>query len=298
MSAILQRFAAVFHDPPPALAFEISEGGIAVARLRPKLEMAFQPLKPGVIGVSPLRDNVIDPDQFSAAVRAAAGPNGTRKRRDAALVLPDHCARIAVLDFVDFPSDRKEQLSLVRFRLRKSVPFDVEEAAVSYWPQPAGGKKMDVVTAVAPQEIVARYEAPFRAAGLNPGFVTISSLAFLELLQEKSLVVAAKLSGRVLNVMVLDKGRLRLVRSLELVSGGLPEVAADLYPTFVYVEDQLGAPAGKLLLAGFGERTEAARDQFQRELGIDVEPVRTLTGMPDESNAGLLGYLRSVAQVN
>lgn len=298
MSAIVHRISAILRDPPPALAFEISEAGIAGARLRPKLEMFFHPLKPGVISVSPLRDNIADPDQLSAAVRAAAGPNGTRKRRDAALILPDHCARVAVLDFVDFPSDRKEQLSLVRFRLRKSVPFDVEEAAVSYWPQPAGGKKMDVVAAVAPHEIVSRYEAPFRAAGLNPGYVTTSSLAFLELVAEKSLVVVAKLSGRVLSVMVLDKGGLKLVRSLELVSGALSEVAADLYPTFVYVEDQFGASARKLLLAGFGERTEDARQQFGRELEIDVEPVRTSAGMPGENQAGLLGYLRSVAQVN
>ena len=74
-----------------------------------------------------------------------------------------------MLDFDEFPSDRKEQLSLVRFRVRKSIPFDVESAAVSYWPQPAGGKKQDVVVVIAPLEIVSRYEAPFRAAGLAPG---------------------------------------------------------------------------------------------------------------------------------
>ena len=199
---------------------------------------------------------------------------------------------------VDFPSDRKEQMSLVRFRLRKSVPFDVEEAAVSYFPQPAGGKKVNVVAAVAPHEIISRYEAPFRAAGLNPGYVTTSSLAFLDLVQEKSLAVVAKLNGRVLSVIVLDKGSLKLVRSLELVSAGLQEVAADLYPTFVYVEDQFGEPARKLLLAGFGDRTEEARNEFGRELRIEVEPVRTAAGMPGEHQGGLLGYLRSVAQVN
>ena len=75
-------------------------------------------------------------------------------------------------------------------------------------------------------------------------------------------------------------------------------MAADLYPTFVYVEDQLGARAGKLLLAGFGEHTEAARQQFQSELGIEVEAVRTPAGLPGEHNAGLLGYLRHVAQVH
>src|SRR5207244_3377183 len=83
-----------------------------------------------------------------AAVRRLAPTNG--KRREAALILPDYCARVAVLDFDSFPADPKEQLSLVRFRLKKSVPFDVDSAAVGYWAQPAAGGKQDVVAAVAP----------------------------------------------------------------------------------------------------------------------------------------------------
>jgi type IV pilus assembly protein PilM len=199
-----------------------------------------------------------------------------------------------VLDFDEFPSDRGEQLSLVRFRLRKSVPFDVEAAAVSYYPQHGSGKKYDVVAAVAPVEIISRYEVPFRAAGLNPGFVTTSSLAFLELVHEKDLAVVAKLSGRALTVMVLQNGALKLVRCLELGSGEPGEVAADLYPTFVYVEDQFGEKASKLLLCGFGERPPDALDEFRRELGIHVETVRSPLAVPGENDAGLLGYLRSV----
>jgi type IV pilus assembly protein PilM len=295
---MLEPLAHLLREPPPALAFEISEAGIAVARLRPKGEAGFQPLKPGVISVSPLRDNVLDPDELALAVRAAAGPNGTRKRRGAALILPDYCARIMVLDFDGFPSDRKEQLSLVRFRIRKSVPFDVESAAVSFWPQPAGGRKHDVVAVVAPAEIVSRYESPFRAAGLSPGLVTISSIAFLELIAGKTLTVVAKLCGRVLTVMVLANGSLKLVRCLDLAAASLDEIAVDLYPTFVFVEDQLGARAQELLLAGFGPQTEAARQRFAQDLQIAVEPVRAAAGAPGEYNAGLLGYLRSISQDN
>ena len=64
---------------------------------------------------------------------------------------------------------------------------------------------MDVVVVMAPLEIVARYEAPFRAAGMNPGLVTTSSLAALELAPEAGLSVLAKLTGRVLTVLVREK---------------------------------------------------------------------------------------------
>ena len=119
-----------------------------------------------------------------------------------ALILPDYSTRISVLDFDSFPTDAKEQLALVRFRLKRSVPFDVESAAVSYWAQTGEKGKMDVVVVMAPLEIVSRYEAPFRAAGMNPGLVTTSSLAALELAPEAGLSVIAKLTGHVLTVMV------------------------------------------------------------------------------------------------
>ncbi len=104
-------------------------------------EFDFRPLEPGVISVSPLRDNILDPDKLAGAVRAMVPQNGSRKRRDAALILPDSCVRVSVLDFDNFPSDAKEQLSLVRFRMKKSVPYDVESAVLSYHAQAAGGKR-------------------------------------------------------------------------------------------------------------------------------------------------------------
>lgn len=288
--------AAILQEPPPSMVFEISEAGITVARLSGKTELAFRPLKPGVLSITPLKDNVILPDELSIAVREIAPQNG--KRRDVALILPDYSTRIAVLDFDSFPSDTKEQLSLIRFRIKKSVPFDVESAAISYFVQPAEGKKFDVVVVVAPLEVISRYEAPFRAAGMNPGLVTTSSLASLNLVEDGGITVVAKITGRVLTVMVLKNGRLKLVRCLEVHTNDVVEIAADLYPTFVYIEDNIGAKAERLLLCGFAERMEAARQQFQSELNVEVQLVRSPLAPPGENNAGLLGYLRSVGRDN
>ena len=290
--------ASLLQEPPPALAFEISEAGIAAARIGKKTEIVFQPLEPGTLSVSPLHDNVIVPEALAAAVRTVAPPNGSRKRRDVVLILPEFCARTAVLDFDEFPTDPKEQISLVRFRMKRSVPFDVEAAAVSYWPQPAGGKRFDVVVTVSPVEIVARYEAPFRAAGMNPGMVTTSALAALQLINEPGIAVTAKLNGSVLSLLVTAGSGLKLARSLELPARSLDDIAGDLYPTFVFVEDNLGAPAGKLLLCGFGDLTRAAQERFGRELGIEVDVVRTPSRLPGETDAGLLGYLHGLGALS
>ena len=280
------------------MAFEISEAGVAAARIGARAEVAFHPLHPGVLDVSPLKENIADPDELFMAVRDLAGAQGSRKRRDVALIVPDFATRIAVLDFDEFPSDPKEQLSLVRFRLKRSVPFDVESAAVSYWPQAHAGKKCDTIVVVAPLEIVSRYEAPFRAAGLNPGFVTVSAIAALELATDGDLSVLVKVAGRALSVVVRQNSVVKLVRCLEVPSAAWEDIAAVLLPTLVFIEDNLGARADRLILCGFGTQTDEAQRRFQSELGVAVEPLRSAWGMPAEHNAGLLGYLRSLSQNN
>jgi type IV pilus assembly protein PilM len=298
MMPVLDRLKSLLQDPPPGMAFEISEAGIAAARIGAKAELEFQPLKSGTLTVSPLKENVVDPDDFSLAVQTLAGTQAARRRKDVALILPDFSARISVLDFDSFPTDVKEQGALIRFRLKRSVPFDVEFAAMSYWVQTAADKKVDVVVVMAPQEIVARYEAPFRAVGMNPGLVTTSSIAALELAPESALNVMAKISGRVLTVLVRKQGVLKLARCLELPSTELEDVEAVLVPTFVYVEDNLGGRPEMLMLCGFGARTDEAERRFQGELGVTTEPLRSPLAAPGENNAGLLGYLRSIARNN
>jgi len=295
---MLDKLKSVLLDPPPAMAFEISEAGIAAARIGSHTELDFQPLKPGTLSVSPLQENVLDPDEFVLAVRSLAGAQASRKRKDVAIILPDYSARTAVLDFDQFPTDTKEQNSLIRFRVKRSVPFDVDSAAMSYWVQSGEKGRVDVVVVIAPLEIVSRYEAPFRTAGMNPGLVIMSSLAALELTPESGLSVMAKLSGRVLTVLVRDRHVLKLARCLELPSSELEDIAGVLIPTFVYIEDNLGRRAEKLILCGFGAGTDEAAGRFAAELDVEVEPLRSPLGVPGENNAGLLGYLRSIARNN
>ncbi len=90
------------------MAFEISEAGIAAARIGAQAELDFQPLKPGALAVSPLKENVVDAEIRGRGAGAGAA-QAARKRKDVALILPDFCTRMTVLDFDSFPSDAKEQ---------------------------------------------------------------------------------------------------------------------------------------------------------------------------------------------
>jgi hypothetical protein len=289
------KLTHLIADPPPDFAFEISEAGIAFARPNAGTGISFEPLDKDVIAVSPLRDNILRPELFSAKVSALVNTNGNRKRRRAVLILPDFCVRVAVLEFDTFPASAEEQMALVRFRVRKSVPFDIESAAVSYYPQPSSsGKRQDVLVVAAPLDIIAPYEAPFRAAGLQPGLVTTSGMAAYELLKTPGVSVLAKISGRILTVAVTQSGVVKLVRCVEIAEVNQQEIMAILFPTVAYVEDELSARPEKLIVCGFGAALEQFQTQWETELGISIEPLRSRLGTPGPFNAGLLGYLESL----
>jgi type IV pilus assembly protein PilM len=288
--ALRNRFLTLLTDPLPEYAFEVSEAGIAWARPASP-QPAFQPLEPGTVSVSPLADNVHRADALADKVRAITG-GASMKRRGAVVILPDYCARVAVLEFDNFPADPKEQLSLVRFRMKKSVPFDVESAAISYYPQTAktGARGLDVVVVVAALEIIARYEAPFRAAGLHPGLVTTSLITMAELNPHADISVLARLNGKALTVAVMNGPSLKLVRCVELAEMNTDEILAVLLPTMAYVEDEMGSQPSRLLACGFGQDRD-----WQSELGVPVAQLQSRFGAPAQHNAGLLGYLQSIA---
>ncbi len=291
----LANFLRFLKDPPPTHAFELSEMGISFTRIAEPSGSSFTPFEPGVLMVSPIHDNIQQSQVVEHQILSIAPPNGHRKRR-AALILPDYCARIAVLDFDNFPSDPEEQLALLRFRMKKSVPFDVDSAVLSYVVQPRGreGAKIEVLAAVMAAEIVGRYEAPFRAAGFHPGMVTTSSLAALNLMTPDHITMLVKLSGRILSVLVLDRSAVRLARCVELDGTRIEEIESVLHPTVAYIEDELKDKPKRLWLCGFGSESVEFAQRWQDEWGVSVEPLRSRFGTPGRNNAGLLGYLESV----
>lgn len=284
--SILNRISQFVKDPPPSHVFELSEAGIAFARPvnGREMETGFAAFDPGTLVPSPVADNLLRSDAVASTLAHIAPPNGNPRRRRAAVILPDSAARVSVLDFDSFPSSVSEQLSLIRFRLKKTLPFDIEAAAVSYYVQPRRDSgKLDVVTVTVALEILARYEALFRAQNFHAGDITTAGLASLNLIHEEDAVIVAKLAGRALTLMVVAGGTLKLFRCVQLEGSSEDEILLVLYPTIAYVEDELRAQTRKLILCGF----EGTGGQLQCER----HALRSRLGPLGPFNAGLLGYL-------
>jgi type IV pilus assembly protein PilM len=285
--SLLESITSLVRDPPPAHIFELSESGIAFA-IRGQTE--FERFDSGVLVPSPVEDNLRNVDAISTVLARIAPGNAGKKRTPAALILPDYAARVTVIDFDSFPSIPEEQLGLVKFRVKKTVPFDIESAAVSYWVQPGKGSKgkIEVVAVTVALEILARYEALFRNAGFQAGQVTTSGIAALNLCRDAEMAVVAKLAGKVLSVMVVAAGKLKLFRCLLLENGDDDEeIRSVLLPTFAYAEDELGTQIKKLILCGFSREPQG--------LPVEAEVLRGRAGIAAAHNAGLAGYMEGAS---
>ena len=281
--AITDSIHRLLADPAPDLSFEISTQGLAYAVRGGSPQWTSYEAE--TLRISPIEDNILRNDSFLKAIREAAGPETGRKRRTAVLILPDYAARMAVLDFSQFPSDPDEQRALVRFRMKKTVPFDVDAAAVSCFVQPRKGsaKEVDVLATLVSLEILAKYEAPFRVAGLWPGRITTSTLAALDLVPADGCRVLVKLANKVLTIAVTMGGSLRLLRCVELATADEEELGGVLYPTLAYLEDELKTRPQSVHLCGLGS--------LPSDVELPVEPLESPFGAPGATNAGLLGYL-------
>ncbi len=222
---------------------------------------AFEPLPPGFLVPGIGEPNLRAPEAIAAAIRSALGQVSPRTRA-VTVVLPDTVVRVFVLDFDSLPGRAAEAYPVLRFRLRKMIPFDVEHAGLSYQILAADKTECKVLAAVIPGPILAEYEAAVRAAGYEPGAVLPSSLAALEAIDSLEAVLGANLSGLALTTFITNGQDLLLYRTLDLPEDPdlrLQEVQRGIAVAAAYYEDKLGARPSRLQFSGNYGAGEFAR---------------------------------------
>ena len=107
----------------------------------------MEQLPPGAVVPSAIEANIVNASALKTAISNLAGTL-KMKDEDAALLVPDPVIRVFVQHFDDFPRSAEEATPMLRWKLKKSVPFEVDETLLSYMRQPSRGEGVDVVTAI------------------------------------------------------------------------------------------------------------------------------------------------------
>jgi type IV pilus assembly protein PilM len=272
----------------PRLAVEVRAEGVVAARAEDAAAaltaVARTNLVEGALAPGLKVGNIVDKAAVVAAVRKAldgVAGTGRERSRDVTLVVPDSAVRVLFLDFDQLPSKAVETLPVVRFRLKKLLPFDADEAMVSY--QVMSNVKGSVIKMVAvamPKDVLTEYEGIVLAAGYLPGAVlpsTLAALAGLEETDSAELVVNAG-PGSVTTAIV-QAGNLMLHRSVDMRSEMGGDMGSTLMPA--NTEVPVAVPVMSLVdrdrSAQEWARQDAGWDRFDAATGMQSALVETAT---------------------
>lgn len=294
----------MYHSGRPKLACEIAPdrviAGLAADSGQVLELCSTSELAPGCVVPDLTENNLRQRNSVVSALRDALGSVGGRGR-DVVAVLPDAAVRVVLLDFETLPDNRLEAEGVVRFRLRKSLPFDVDKAMVSYHAQ-SSSSGMRVVAAVALNSVIEDYETAFREAGFSPGVVLPSMLAALGGVPGDRGTLVVKVDARTTSIAILDKHQLLLFRTLENTRGVTisgEQLAEDVYPSVVFFQDTYSTNIDQICVAGVSDMAGAA-PALHAQTGAEVRELVTASqlglgggSIPKWRMAGVVGALLS-----
>jgi len=262
------------HERRPRVACELNATHVVAARAADGYlieSSVVRELPAGAISPNLSGNNILNRDAVRSTVQEAmAGVNNRGK--EVVAILPDAACRVALLDFDVLPDKKEDADAIIRFRLKKSLPFDVERTRFS-WQAQAVNDKLLVLAAVTLNTVLEEYESVLREAGLAPGFVLPSILAALGQVDASVATLVIKVDPTTTSIAIVDQNALLLVRTLDRRadwSSSGTQLAEDVYPSLVFFQDTYGTKLEKILVSGLPSLDEL-NDALAEGTGLRVQ---------------------------
>ena len=278
-------FTSWLASPPPDAALELAPDSVSGAVVSARgsdatvQSFAFEPLPAGALVPSLTGQNLVDRAAVVAAIKAVIDRIGRPKK--VALVVPDLVTRVSLVRFDQLPASREDLDQLIRWQVKKSAPFPIEEASLTWTPGSQaieGGHEF--VVAVARQDVIREYESACESAGLHAGLVDLSTFSVVNCFLAGGRVP----TGDWLVVQVRsDYTSIAIMRGADVIffrnkGEGEGDTLADLvHQTTMYYQDRLsGQGFTRVLVGGTGRPggdLEMARRGLEERLGVPVETI-------------------------
>ncbi|MFI5175781.1 MAG: type IV pilus biogenesis protein PilM [Terriglobia bacterium] len=247
---------------------------------------AYAPLSPGVVSPSHSKTNVVDGESLHRALTQTVQRTGLL-RKEVNLLVPDISARVFLFSLESLPSRSGDFLDLLRFKVKKSLPFSVEEAALSYSVQTLGATHLEVILTVINKSVLREYEIAVESLGLQPGFVTVEHFGIAQLLDLQAQdwrsrsTLLFRLAPRSFTTSIYHQGYLRFYRAVEKdysvnqASNITPESLFDeIYPSLAYFQDKFESKIEMMYLSGLPGGNERVYAALQKLAGCPAAEVR------------------------
>ena len=276
--------SSILAPTPPAIAVELASRRLTVVELgrgagAPLVGYASEPLPEGAIVPAPSGVNIPNIPAVTDILRRGLERAGVRGSTRAALVIPDNAARVSLLPFEQLPAKAADVDQLIRWKLKKSTPFPIEDAQVSWFVAHRTDTGPVIAATVARRDVIAQYETIAAGAGLHAGIVDLASFNVMNAVVGAG---AAPASDWLLVTMAPEATTLAIGRGADLMfyrqRAAVEEesLSALVHQTAMFHEDRLGGTKFSrvwLCGAGVGPAAEQARREIRERLGVLVEIV-------------------------
>ena len=290
------------ETPAPAVAVEIAAGHVSAASLewrgrQPVVAAhAAEWLPPHVLVPSLTVVNTHDRATVVGALGRVLKQVGSPRR--IGLVVPDVIAKVSLVRFEHVPARAQDLEQLVRWQMRKTAPFPIEDGQVSFVPGLAGPDGREFIVSVARREVITEYEGLCEEAGAHAGLVDLSTFNVINAVLAGS---AAPATDWLMVNIAADYASIALLRGPSLIlfrnrAADTEGTLADLvHQTAMYYEDRLkGGGFARVVLAGAataGPEQAGDVDELRRSLeervAMKVEAIdpRAAAGIADRIGA-------------
>jgi type IV pilus assembly protein PilM len=245
---------------------------------------AMEPVPSGAVVPSLNAVNIVDSKAVATALRRVFERMDIRPKR-VALAIPDSVAKVSLLRFEKVPPRAHDLDELVRWQIRKTAPFRIEDAQLTYMPSlTAADGSTEFVVVMARRDIVREYETVCEGAGAQAGIVDLATFNVINALLAEPQAPA----GDWLLVHVThEDATMAILRGDALVffrnrsADGEAGLADMVHQTAMYYEDRLnGSGFGRVVLAGGGspaseggQDADYLRRALEQRLGTKVDAV-------------------------
>jgi Tfp pilus assembly PilM family ATPase len=292
-------FESLREASGPSVAVEIAADHVAVARVETRggspavLAHATEPLAPGALVPSLTTANVQNRQVVAVALERALERVGNPRR--VGLIVPDLVAKVSLVRFEHVPTRSADLDQLVRWQVRKTAPFPIEEARVSYQPGLKASDGQEFIVSLARRSVIEEYETLCAAVGAHAGIVDLATFNVIN--AALAGMAPSSDSGDWLLVHVAaDYASIAILRGSNLIffrnraTDGEGTLADVVHQAAMYYEDRLqGAGFARAFLTGATssngrqaadaeELRRSLQERLQRPLEkVDASRAATLT---------------------
>jgi len=267
-------FSSIHESPAPGAAVEIAANRVSAASLewrggQPVVAAhAAEPLAGGALVPALTAVNTHDRAAVVGALGRVLEKVGRPKR--VGLVIPDVVCKVSLVRFERVPAKAQDLDQLIRWQVKKTAPFPIEDAQVSFVPGLRADDGQEFIVALARRSVVEEYEGLCAEAGAAAGIVDLATFNVVNAVLAGELPPTAdwllvNIAADYTSIAVLRGRNLIFFRNRAAGTDGDGTLADLVHQTAMYYEDRIeGAGFTRILLCGAGAAQAAAGSSGER----------------------------------